>query len=272
MRPLDVAIVGVDPALRQLAAEAFDRAPASWDVTIHDRAPDAADVIVQLDASATDRANVIGFDPARPEETVAAILALSNRRDGPIGVWSPCPGSGATSVALHLAACLAESAACVLVDLDPRRGAAVRIGCPPLDPDVTDPNLRTRPVAGGFRLLEGELPRPDASTLVVVDGRAEDVLGARCTKHVVVVPSGRSGVERSRSDLEALPGDAAVIVNRTGWGGELTRSGISQLLGRRVALELPFSPGLRDAEDRCELLRSPLSPWLSRVRRLARAL
>jgi hypothetical protein len=176
---------------------------------------------------------------------------------------------------VHLAAALAGSSDCYLVDLDPSRGAARRLGCPPLDREVHEPALEARPVTGGFRLIEGTLPAVDRSDAprVVVDGPQASVVEAGCARHVVIVPSGRAGIERARDVLADVQlGSVAVVVNRTGWGGELTRSAIGRLLERRVALELPPSPGLRDAEDRAELLTSPLSPWLSRVRRLARAL
>ena len=140
-----------------------------------------------------------------------------------------------------------------------------------MDADVTDPALRARPVLPGCRLVEGSIPDPDGSR-VIVEGPSDAVRVAGCSKHVIVLPSGRSGIERALPELQRIPDRSALVINRTGWGGELTRAAIARIVQRRIALELPFSPGLRDAEDRCELLTSPLSPWLHKIRRLARAL
>jgi hypothetical protein len=272
MRTLQVAIVGKDPEARHAAAKAFDVAPGSWSVSLHGEAPDGFDALVLLPDTPGEG---VRFDPDRPGSAVDELRSRFRDDAGPVGVWAPCPGAGATSVAVHLAAALAESTSCYLVDVDPLRGAALRVGCPPLDGDIDDPHLSARPVAGGFRLVEGELDDSlrDVASKVVVDGPWSAVLRAGCTKHAIVVPSGRAGIERAREVLSTIDApSAAVIVNRTGWGGELTRGAIQRLLERRVALELPPSPGLRDAEDRNELLTSPFSPWLYRIRRLARAL
>lgn len=240
-------------------------------MSLHEERPDAADALVLLpDVSGGDG---VRFDPGRPDRVIEQLAAIINERDSPVGVWAPCPGAGATSVAVHLAAILAEEEDCHLVDLDPLRGAARRLGCPPLDADA-DPRLKARPVAGGFRLIEGELSAAERGAgRVVVDGPRDSVLTAGCSRHVIVVPPGRAGLERAGDVLTAVDAPrSAIVVNRTGWGGELTRSAMHRVLGRRIALELPPSPGLRDAEDRTELLTSPLSPWLNRIRRLARAL
>lgn len=267
-----VAIVGRDPATRHAAAQAFDHAPAAWDVSLHEESPGDVDALVLLPDSPGPGG--IRFDPGRPERVVEELAAIVDDEDSPVGVWAPVPGAGATSVAVHLAAILAEDDDCHLVDLDPLRGAARRLGCPPLEADA-DPRLKARPVAGGFRLIEGELPGTErgGAGRIVVDGPPDSVLTAGCSKHVIVVPSGRAGLEKACDVLAAVDAPrSAIVVNRTGWGGELTRSVMHRVLGRRIALELPPSPGLRDAEDRTELLTSPLSPWLNRLRRLARAL
>jgi hypothetical protein len=269
MRTFRVAIVGRDPATRQAAAEAFDDAPGSWDVSLHSERPSGFDAVVLLpDAMEGDG---IRFDPDRPRRIVEELTMALDEGDGPVGVWAPCPGAGATSVAVHLAAALAETEDCYLADMDPLRGAARRLGCPPFEGDA---RMKARPVSGGFRLIEGELPRIEGEAgRVIVDGPGQAVLTAGCSKHVIVVPSGRVGLERAREVLSDLGStSSAIIVNRTGWGGELSRTAIHRLLGHRIALELPPSPALRDAEDRSELLTSFLSPWLNRIRRLARAL
>jgi len=272
MRTFRVAIVGRDPAMRHAAAEAFDAAPPAWDVSLHTERPGGFDALVLLPD--TDDGDGIRFDPDRPRRVIEELTATLDDRLGPIGVWAPCPGAGATSVAVHLAAALAEREECYLADVDPLRGAALRLGCPPLEAGG-DAKLRARPVAGGFRLIEGEIPPVDGAVTsrIIVDGPRQAVLSAGCSKHIIVVPSGRAGLERAREVLSKVSTQAsAVVVNRTGWGGELGRSAIHRLLGRTIALELPPSPSLRDAEDRNELLTSSLSPWLNRVRRLARAL
>ena len=267
---LNVALVGRDAALRAAAAEAFDAAPPTWRVSLHAEPVPGADVTVDLSGE-LGLAGAIPFDPTSPAGLLEEIARRAAAEAGPIGVWSPCAGSGATSIAVHLAAAMVPRGPCTLVDLDPRRGAAVRIGCPPLDPGVTEHDLKARPVVGGFRILEGEMPGTDGGR-VIVDGPREAVLSVSCAKHVVVLPSGRGGLERSAAAIAELPARCALVVNRTGWGGELSRHAIARMIGRRIALELPFSPALRDAEDRAELLVSPLSPWLQRIRRLARAL
>jgi hypothetical protein len=60
-----------------------------------------------------------------------------------------------------------------------------------------------------------------------------------------------------------------LVSNRCGPGGETTRAELQAIIGRRVALELPCAPSLRDAEDDGRLLTSRLSPWVRRVDRLA---
>ena len=250
---------------------AFDRAPAHWEVTLHEERPRDADAIVLLPGIPGDG---FSFDPEDPQRVIDEIRAAPGPRRNVVGVWGPLPGAGATSVAVHLAAALARYQDSYLIDLDPWRGAARWFACPPPDSDVQDDELRARPVPGGFRLVEGDLPvdRLGASR-VVVDGPHAAVRRAGCGRNVIVVPSGRTGVERAAEMLATIDlGPSAIVVNRTGWGGELTSSAIQRSLGHRVALELPFSPGLRDAEDRARLMTSPLSPWLNGIRRLARAI
>ncbi|HEX3327543.1 MAG TPA: hypothetical protein VHV50_11150, partial [Actinomycetota bacterium] len=59
---------------------------------------------------------------------------------------------------------------------------------------------------------------------------------------------------------------------RLGRGGETTRRQIEEIVGRKVALELPCCPGLRDAEGKQRLVALRWSRWGQAVIRLGRAL
>jgi hypothetical protein len=63
----------------------------------------------------------------------------------------------------------------------------------------------------------------------------------------------------------------AIVLNRLGPGGETTRIALQRLLGHPITMELPCCPALRDAEDDCRLVTSPLHRWRRAVVRLARA-
>jgi CO dehydrogenase nickel-insertion accessory protein CooC1 len=64
----------------------------------------------------------------------------------------------------------------------------------------------------------------------------------------------------------------AVVTNRLGRGGETARGQIESILGRKIAVELPTFPGLRDAEGRQQLAPLTWSRWGRTLARLARAL
>jgi hypothetical protein len=73
--------------------------------------------------------------------------------------------------------------------------------------------------------------------------------------------------------LSQLAGTSAVVVtNRLGPGGETTRPQIESVIGRKVGLELPCWPGLRDAEGERRIGSLRWSRWGLALGRLARAL
>jgi hypothetical protein len=85
----------------------------------------------------------------------------------------------------------------------------------------------------------------------------------------VVMPPTSPGAARTRALLERIPPRPhAVVVNRQGPGGEATRALLQVALGSTIALELPCSPALRDAEDDGALLARH-ARWTRRVERLA---
>lgn len=64
----------------------------------------------------------------------------------------------------------------------------------------------------------------------------------------------------------------AVVCNRLGPGGEMTRTELERIVEHRIGLELPCTPALRDAEDEGKLLGLRVSRYSRRVVQLARAL
>ena len=209
-----------------------------------------------------------------------------------VAVTSPAGGAGVTSIALHLATALND---CCFVDLDCEWGAARRLGLAPdevrtwADARAGDRAFERSclPVAGGFRALLS----PGASTpfdpglvecaarhfaRVVLDvpgPRASDaVLEAVSTVVLAVTPS-VPAAHRAHAILRAHPGVKwAIVTNRLGPGSETTRTEIERIIGRRVAVELPCCPSLRDAEDVGRLTSLTWTRWGRRVARLARAL
>ena len=282
---LRVAAISNDDEFRVQLARAFDAAPSTWRVTLHDTEPENADVVVC--APDRDIPGAIPFDPDRPHEMVAAIEKATCTADGAtIFVLGATGGCGATSVALHLAAI---GKACVVEAHPPsiRRRldlATARSWVPAQEDEAIE--LAAVPVAPSLRVLlapgeqeldvDGVLTRARrAFADVVVDGganRGRD-LDLRRAIAVLVVPPTRPGAERAAEFLNQHPQTRwAIVTNRLGPGGGLTRRRIESILGKKVAVELPCSPALRDAEDEGNLLTSSFSPWLWQVKRLWRAL
>jgi hypothetical protein len=77
-------------------------------------------------------------------------------------------------------------------------------------------------------------------------------------------------VARMLTELDRVP--TVIISNRLGRGGETTRSQIESIIGRKLGLELPCWPGLRDAEGERRLGSVRWSRWGFGLQRLARAL
>lgn len=291
-RVVHVAVVSRDPVLRLEAARAFDAAPRSWHVTMHDDAPPGADVTVA--APDVECPGAIPFDPAQPEEVLKAVSATTGASGRVIVVTSAARGTGVTSIAVHLAALAARRPSTCFVDLDTTWTAADRLGLP-LDArtwadssgagDLEDCAL---PVAPGFRVLLAPrrrgaadrhlIPARAAESFerVIVDAPPGDYVrplieDAYCA--VLVVPSTIPSARRAHEFLAAHP-DArwAVVVNRLGPGGEVTRSGLRRVIGCRIAVELPCCPSLRDREDEAALLSAPWLRWARGIRRLYDAL
>lgn len=283
---LRIAAVSSDENIRRRLAEAFDEAPSSWRITLHEEAPLDADVIVCGPDRSHDGA--VRFDPDRSEDLVAEIgarLALTSR--GAIFVVGAAGGCGATTVALHLAAlaggCALEASAGDMrrrLDLGTARSWAAT--------DDEPVELGAVPVAPGFRVLlsPGASPLEEVHAVlgrslaafehVLVDSPAsclDGLAGGDGHIGVIVLTPTRPSAVRAREIASAHPSIRwAFVTNRVGPGSALTRRSIEALLGWRIALELPCSAGLRDAEDHGRLLTSAFSPWLWQLKRLWRAL
>lgn len=292
-QPLRVAVVSRDTALRLKAARAFDRAPATWAVTLHESAPTDVDIVVV--APDVDAAGDIRFDPQRPEAVVDEISrATTAARSTTVVVTSASGGTGATSIALHLAA-WAGGSTC-FVDLDVLFGASHRLGLFETHMTWRDIGetpealmLAAVPLAGGFRALlspgDGVAP-DDARVLIdraaeafehvvvdVPDGRLLEASLDRGRRAVLVMRPDVVSAHRSRRLLDRFPEVKwAVVSNRLGAGGETTRRTLEKILGHTIALECPCAPALRDAADEGRLLASRLWRYSRAIARLHLAL
>lgn len=298
MTTLDVAVVSRDPAVRLAAARAFDQAPPSWSVHLHDAPPAAADVIVYGSDVEAD-ANGIVFDPHADRSVIDEVRrSVSTTRAKAFVVAGAGRGVGVTSLALHLAAASARTHDACFLDLDLEWGAGARLGMP--EDHLTwegcdgarDVARVALPVAGGFRVLlaphnTDEPPGCEVIRALVANARRsfERVvvdcpddrlladLGDEIDAGVLVLPATPAGARRARRSLgrhETLRW--ALVLNRLGPGGETTRAELHDAIGRRPALELPPTPALRDAEDDDALLTWPWRSYVRVVDRLLRAL
>lgn len=273
-----VAIVSRDADVREAAARAFAAAPAEWAVALHEDDPPDATVVVR-GPDLLSGAEIV-FDPERPDEAVRAVArALGGGRV--YVVVAAAGGTGATTVALHVAAAL-DGCYAELTDPSPRLG--LPRDARPWSPE--DEELTALPVAG-IRVLRAPRPCPEPSefpldlararfTPLVLDvGTRRNVHGAVAASSVAVVVTTptRPGALAAREMVEAFPECAwAVVVNRLGPGGQIMRAGLEGLLGRRITVELPCCPALRDAEDEARLLTGTWRRWTRGVARLVRAL
>jgi hypothetical protein len=277
------------------AARAFDAAPPTWSVALYDSPPAEADVVVfGPDVGSTDG---IKFNPIDPKSVIDEVefAAASARSAAPLTVvTSASGGTGATSVALHIASG-GGPGACFL-DFDLAYGAAARLGL--RDNHLTwreaggsaeSLKLAALPVSGGFRALlspgDGEPPDDAAALLdrtvevfnrVVVDVPAGPLLNvalARCRSAVLIMAPDIVSAHRSRVFLTDHPSTQwAVVVNRTGPGGETTVRALQRIVGHPIAIELPCAPALRDAADDGKLLTSRLWRYRRAIVRLQGAL
>ncbi|HWL66266.1 MAG TPA: hypothetical protein VNP73_09870 [Actinomycetota bacterium] len=268
------------------AARAFDAAPADWQVRLFEDVPEGAHAVVVCPD--VDSHGIL-FDPSQPAaafEEVEARLACGHEGRS-IHVAGTGGGVGTTSVAIHLAAALGRTSSTCLIELDPNRAMADRLGLDPSDArweeidDGSDGLGRAAVPIGGFRVLT----RPE----VVADGTCKCVLEAAintfaltiidagafspsCVHQpsLLVMPPSLPGARRARAFLDERPDEVwGVVSNRLGPGSETTRAMIERNLGRRLLSELPCTPGLRDAEDEGRILSTPWSRWLQKITRLA---
>ena len=291
-----VAIVVRDPDLRLEVAKAFDHAPKAWTVRFSDEVPAEADVVVFDDRQGRDG---VSFDLNRPEAVLAEVQA---RLERPVGstscrlvVVTGVRGSGVTSVAIHLAAAASRRSETCFVDLDRTWSCAPRLGFGrdvitwgSAEPSSQEVALSSVPVAPGLRafvapasdtqvrpagLLEGVRSRFESVVVDVPHERLEPEVAATADSIIVVLSPCLPHAHRGARILqEVAPGRVAVIANRLGPGGETTRTQIESILGRKVALELPTCPGLRDAEGRASLVSLSWTRWGRALVRLSRAL
>jgi hypothetical protein len=287
---LEVAIVSADPAVRLAAARAFDEAPASWAVSIHESQPEGADVVVLGPDAPGDG---IRFDPSKPERMIEDINRAAAPACRTVLVTGAGRGVGCTTLALHLALEMARKRETCFVDLDPDSLTAERLGIDEkhltwANVGSSDDSLRLAalPVPGGFRvLLSSPEPTPPSGLLARVQGSFErvvvdcpwevvsdDVLSSVDAGVLVMTATtlGAKRVARTIEDDHDL--DWVVVANRLGPGGEATRAALSRAAGRRVALDLPCTPALRNAEQAGRLIATPWSRWKLSVARLAAAL
>jgi hypothetical protein len=289
-----VAVVSRDPALRLEAARAFDRAPATWSVSLHESPPSDADVVVF--APDVDGAGGIRFDPQQPESILDEIDRTTTSNSVPTTVvTSASGGSGATSVALHLSACRNGVETC-FVDLDVSFGAAHRLGL--FEPHLTWRDagestdslvLAAVPLPGGYRALlspgDGSGPEDPGALLdraaqafgrLVVDVPDGSLLSPaldRSHTAVLLMRPDLVSAYRTKALLERFPEVRwAVVANRMGAGGETTIGSLEKLIGHPIAIELPCAPALRDAADDCKLLTSRLWRYTRAISRLQVAL
>ncbi|HEX2240021.1 MAG TPA: hypothetical protein VHJ82_02595 [Actinomycetota bacterium] len=274
--------------MRLAAAAAFDQAPVEWRVTADEAQAASADVVVATPDVQWPAA--VSFDPEQPDALLPAVRARLAR--GALGrlyvVTSPRAGSGATTLALELAARAAWAGKACFVDRDPTGGAVARLGLASAVPSTrTNDPPATVPLQGGIRLLRCPAQEADDAdvyvirtlsefdTVVVDAGRigADDAVVTRARAVLVVIAATASCASAAGELLEGLRDrPTALVANHTGWGGEVNRAELERLAGHRVTAELPFSAAVRDAErdGLCSVPR--WTSWSRRVGRLYQAL
>ena len=291
MDALEIAVVSRDGDVRLEAARAFDAAPPSWSVRLHETVPSGADVLV-IGPDIDHEGRAIRFEPGRAQNLLGDIELAAATRDRCVYVVGPCGGAGVTTISLHLAAKLAtRKTTCYVESSWGATGA--RLGFPDdhttwLDIVEPDGSLATAalPAPGGFRALlasAGRVVPPEVMThvrrnyeFVVIDAH-QDQLGSLILDEgelaVMVVPPTRVGARRARATLSRRPDLRwGVVTNRTGSGGDLGRIELQDAIGHSVLDHLPYSPRLRAAEDDGALVLSRWSVWNRKIDRLALAL
>jgi hypothetical protein len=291
-----IAIVVKSPHLRLAVAKVFDGAPQSWRVHFCEGPSADADVVIAEPGYPGDG---IVFDGDRPGNLIPEVMARLERSPH----RQPCravavtgvPGAGVTSIALHLASVWARQSATCFVDLDQSWSCAARLG---LGEGVvtwggagTSPEelkLSSVPVAPGLRALiapPGETDMDDVTLIRRARSAFDRVVfdlpfagwktGAASGFDAVllVMSPCLPHAHRVAGMLREIEGErVAVITNRLGRGGETVRDEIEAVIGRRVTVEMPTFPGLRDAEGTGRLASLSWSRWGRSLIRLARAL
>lgn len=281
-----VAIVCNDPELRLAVARAFDEAPSQWLVRLFESVPQDADVVVL--APGVDGEG-IELDLDAPHDTIAVIESRLAERDSGrlIEVTATGGGTGATSLALHLASFLSGDDPALYVESKTSCGGGLRLGLENGGPSWGDVEARsplissTVPVAAGFRaLLAPETTTavpPDVLGLcrsefrwVVVD-RGASTADPEATLEVLLLTPTVPSFRRAAARLRDGSGCGRVLVtNRLGPGSELTTAVLGSILGDvPPGVDLPCSPALRDAEDEGRLLPRHATVWSRRVAKLA---
>lgn len=291
MGALEVAVVSRDENVRLEAARAFDGAPPSWSVQLHEAVPTGADVVV-IGPDVEYEGRAIRFEPGRAQHLLGDIERSAATGHRCVYVVGPCGGAGVTTISLHLAARLAPRMTTVYVE-STWGAAGARLGFPDDHTtwsDMEQPHGSVEnaalPAPGGFRALlagAGRMVPPDVMThvrrnyeFVVVDAH-QDHLGSLIldegTLAVMVVPPTKVGARRAKVTLSRRPDVPwAVVTNRTGSGGDLGRIELQDAIAHAVLDHLPFSARLRAAEDDGALLLSRWSLWNRKIDRLALAL
>jgi Flp pilus assembly CpaE family ATPase len=213
------------------------------------------------------------------------VRAVVEPRARAIVVTAPSGGVGATSVALHLASTITGSC---LVDLGGHIAERLNLGPEDVRTWDQEDDVGSLTFPGGVRVaLAPADPARDAMRAalaramttfdqIVVDAPAADALEVAidvASTVVLVMSPTKPGAYRARRLLDLHPHRTwAIVANRVGPGGETTRSDLEAILERRLAIELPCCPSLRDAEDDGRLLSTTWTRWTRGIRRLAQVL
>jgi hypothetical protein len=290
-----VAILVKDPALRLRVAEAFDEAPQNWTVSFSDVPAPEADVVVVEDLGAGDG---VVFDALQPDRLIPEIQARLRRSLKPSAgravAVTGVPGAGATSIAMHLALIWGRRSETCYLDLDTSWSSAPRLGLP--EEAITWAGVKSAeavrasslPIAPGLRALVAPVGGTDLEDAKLVRWALKefqrtvvDLPYARWLPQtadamdvaVVVMSPCVAHAHRVARMLATISVERiAVVTNRLGRGGETTRAQLESIVGRKIAVELPTFPGLRDVEGRHSLASLTWCRWGRALQRLARAI
>ena len=278
MTSLNVAVVSRDPTVRLAAARAFDQAPSSWNVHLHEATPQDADVLV-FGADLRDQAQgEILFDPADGADVIEEVRrSIASVRSKVFVVTGAGRGVGVTSLALHLAAGAARERSTCFLDLDLAWGAADRLGIhadhrswSDVSDGEDDFRMAALPVAGGFRALLAPAGGPSATGAPDdVDGPARgetvDVAGRRPLR--VTRPPGVAGRETGPGPRQAAH---AALPPRAGFNDDFVQGMLRRAgdLFERVVIDCPGRGLLDDVlgiADAAVLVVPPTMPGARRA-------